>query len=95
MGVPKATVKSSAGGGAASPALTGQVNALENQLSELKLQNDTLEKERQFYFDKLRELEMLLQVRSATDGLGGDILKILYASEDEKVAIDEGGTLTI
>jgi hypothetical protein len=38
---------------------------------------------------------MLLQVRSQTDGLGGDILKILYASEDEKVAINEAGTLTI
>lgn len=71
--------------------MTAKKEVLENQFSELKLQNDTLEKERQFYFEKLREIEYLLQARSATQGhpLGGEVLKILYASEDEKVTIEE------
>jgi len=49
-----------AGNGVANTALQGQVTQLEGQLQELKLQNDTLEKERLFYFDKLREIEFLL-----------------------------------
>ena len=83
-------------GGAASSA---QVKQLETQLQELKLQNDTLDKERDFYFSKLRDIEMLLQARSLTDGpgkeLGEDILKILYAAEEEKVEVGAGGDLTI
>merc|ERR1711957_659731 len=72
---------------------------LGGQVQELKLQNGTLEKERLFYFDKLREIEFLLQARQVeqqqSNNLGQDILKILYASEDEKVAIDNEGMLTI
>lgn len=82
---------------AASAELKGKVTQLEGQLQEIKLQNDTLEKERLFYFDKLQEIEFLLQARQSesNDGLGADILKILYASEDEKVTIENGGKLTI
>ena len=68
-------------------------------MQELKLQNDTLDKERDFYFSKLRDIEMLLQARQLTDGpgkeLGDDILKILYAAEEEKVEVGAGGDLTI
>ena len=52
------------------------------------MQNDTLDKERDFYFGKLRDIEVLLQARSAESSqnqIAQDILKILYASEDEKV----------
>ena len=83
------------GGAAANAELTGQVSQLEGQLQELKLQNDTLEKERLFYFEKLREIEFLLQARQVEESLGQDILKILYASEDEKVTIGNEGVLTI
>lgn len=75
-----------------------QVKKLEGQIQELRLQNDTLDKERDFYFTKLRDIEMLLQARSVEsegDGLGPDILKILYASEDEKVTVAGDGILTI
>ena len=64
----------------------------------MKLQNDTLDKERDFYFSKLRDIEMLLQARgveSSDNVLGKDILKILYASEEEKVSVASDGLLTI
>ena len=57
---------------------------------------DTVEKERDFYFGKLRDIEMLLQANeSKKTPLTDNILKILYASEEEKVLIDETGSLTI
>ena len=40
---------------------TGDTVALQAELSEMKLNMDTLEKERDFYFGKLRDIEMLLQ----------------------------------
>lgn len=84
---------SSVGGGSA------QAKALEGQIAELKLQNDTLDKERDFYFGKLRDIELLLQARPLEAGpgqeLSQDILKILYAAEDEKVTVTQEGELTI
>lgn len=83
-------------GGAAGGAASAQLQA---QLQEMKLQNDTLDKERDFYFSKLRDIEMLLQARNLEEGpgkeLGQDVLKILYAAEEEKVDVGQGGELTI
>lgn len=62
VGAPRITA-AAASGGQANKALENKVGNLEGQLQELKLQNDTLEKERLFYFDKLREIEFLLQAR--------------------------------
>lgn len=64
------------------------------------MQNATLDQERDFYFTKLRDIEMLLQARGVAEmdsgnELGQDILKILYASEEEKVAVASDGKLTI
>lgn len=57
---------------------------------------DTLEKERDFYFGKLRDIELYLQAnQDQAIPLSENVLKILYASEEEKVNIDEKGTLTI
>ena len=48
------------------------------------MNNDTLDKEREFYFGKLRDIEEMLQKRGLeNDTLGSEILKILYASEEE------------
>ena len=66
----------------------GNQNVLLQQIDELKLQNSTLVKERDFYFGKLRDIEILLQARGGEandDPIAQDILKILYASEEEKV----------
>ena len=62
----------------------------------MKLIMQTLEKERDFYFGKLRDIEMLLQANQPLqNALTENILKILYASEEEKVIIDDDGALTI
>lgn len=56
-------VRKQIGSGASS---MGSANTakLEEQISELKLHNDTLDKEREFYFSKLRDIELLLQARN-------------------------------
>jgi len=93
-GVPRAS-----GGAAAAGASAAKVLELEATVQEMRLQNDTLDKERDFYFTKLRDIEMLLQGRPMEPGPGNDlsqdILKILYAAEDEKVEVSASGELTI
>ncbi len=75
---------------------TAEIKELEGQVSELKLNNDTLDREREFYFGKLRDIEEMLQKRGLDqDPLGSEVLKILYASEEELVTVDEKGMLTI
>ena len=60
------------------------------------MNNDTLDREREFYFGKLRDIEEMLQKRGLDqDPLGSEVLKILYASEEEIVNVDEKGILTI
>ena len=62
----------------------------------MKMNNDTLDREREFYFGKLRDIEEMLQKRGLDqDPLGSEVLKILYASEEEIVNVDEKGLLTI
>lgn len=47
-------------------------------------QVDGLEKERDFYFGKLRDIEILLQAYGGKDkDLVGQVFKILYATEDD------------
>jgi len=65
------------------------VNNLQTQLRESVAQMEGLEKERDFYFDKLRDIEILVQNQlEVMDGEGGDgptlkeIQKILYSTED-------------
>jgi len=68
----------------------------EQKIQELKMNNDTLDREREFYFGKLRDVEELLQKRGLdNDPLGSEILKILYASEEEIVHVDDKGKLSI
>lgn len=54
-------------------------------MNELSLLNDTLARERNFYFNKLREIELLCQDESQNDAekeFKEQILNILYAVED-------------
>lgn len=60
------------------------------------MNNDTLDREREFYFGKLRDIEEMLQKKGLDqDPQGSEILKILYASEEEQVTVNEKGELTI
>lgn len=67
------TSKVAAGGGISGPKVGGgnvkktadggdseNVKHLQSEIHEMKLNMDTLEKERDFYFGKLRDIEMLL-----------------------------------
>lgn len=73
-------------------------NALEESrksYSDLKVDYDGLEKERDFYFEKLREIEVLLQEiedKGESSELTTNIFKILYATADgfeNNVGVDE------
>lgn len=91
-GVPKAAAtKVPAAAGSAA-----ELKQLKEQLAETKATMDTYEKERDFYFGKLRDIEMMLQLQGKEqDPVGSIVLKVLYASEEEKVIIGEAGELKI
>lgn len=55
------------------------------QINELTMLNETLVRERNFYFTKLREIEVMCQQESTTDQekeLKEQITNILYECED-------------
>lgn len=71
------------GGNAGGPT-KAQMQAVEDQISELRLNNDTLDREREFYFGKLIKIEEMLQKKGMDqDGVGSEVIKILQASEEE------------
>ncbi len=54
-------------------------------MNEMKLTVDSLERERDFYYGKLREIEVLCQSNDQVDDknlVTDKILEILYATED-------------
>lgn len=62
-------------------------------LSEIRMEMDGLEKERNFYFDKLRDIEMMLQdLEDNGNGteLTASIFKILYATAEGFDRVAEG-----
>ena len=68
-------------------ALTAEITELKRENSDMKMEMLGLEKERDFYFNKLRDIEIMLQdIEDAGNGtpdtLTKDIFKILYATAD-------------
>ncbi|XP_033246911.1 microtubule-associated protein RP/EB family member 1 isoform X3 [Drosophila miranda] len=63
---------------------TQQIDELSSQVMEMRINLEGLEKERDFYFSKLRDIEILCQEaeEGATTPLVQKILDILYATED-------------
>ncbi|KAM9788160.1 microtubule-associated protein RP/EB family member 3a isoform X2 [Syngnathus typhle] len=60
-----------------------EITELNQQLMELKLTVDGLEKERDFYFSKLRDIELICQEHeSETNPVLSRIIDILYATEE-------------
>lgn len=71
------------GGGANSAELLAQIEDLNAQLMESKLTIEGLEKERDFYFAKLRDIEVLGQEYEVEGGkMIERIQAVLYATED-------------
>jgi len=83
---PKATTKSPAKGGGDEK----EVGVLNAQLDKLKQTVEGLEKERNFYFGKLRSIEVLCQQDEHKDiEITGKILQVLYSTEEEEKAPEE------
>ncbi|KAL0421891.1 UNVERIFIED_CONTAM: Microtubule-associated protein RP/EB family member 1B [Sesamum latifolium] len=62
-----------------------EIKALTKEVSDLKQSVEGLEKERDFYYEKLREIEVLCQSPELEDNpVVVEIKKILYAAEEEE-----------
>jgi len=94
----RAPAKASSGGGggrrAASREEVGhqglaRVEALSQQVLEMKLTIDGLEKERDFYFGKLRDIELVVQEFGDDGEFSQSVLDILYATEEGFAVPDE------
>ena len=67
-----------------------QIDELTAQIVDMKLTVEELEKERDFYFGKLRDVEVMCQENEASGGeLVRKVLDILYQTEDGFVVPDE------
>lgn len=66
------------------------VDGLKEQITELKLSVDNLEKERDFYFAKLRDIEILCQHPGLENfPVVMAVQRILYAADDSPAVMDE------
>ncbi|PWA41160.1 Calponin homology domain-containing protein [Artemisia annua] len=78
------------------PAPSVDTSAYDQQITELKLTMDSLEKERDFYFAKLRDVEILCQHPSISNLPAIDaIKKILYAAEDDPSIVEEAQAMIL
>lgn len=73
---------------------------METKITEIETALVDLEKERDFYFGKLRNVELMLQVQqdknfdgADLDAVVGKIFKVLYATAEEDVDVDEEGEI--
>ncbi|XP_053322103.1 microtubule-associated protein RP/EB family member 2 isoform X3 [Spea bombifrons] len=70
--------------------LETQVTQLNEQVHSLKLALEGVEKERDFYFGKLREIELLCQAHGQEgDDLVQRLMEVLYAAEDQEGHTDQ------
>lgn len=94
-GTSAASTAATAASAAETLALKNANEGLNKQLAEMKLEMDGLVTERDFYFDKLRDVEMMLQeLEDAGKGtpLTAAVFKILYATADGFEAQDKPET---
>lgn len=74
----------------ASGASSAEVQALSKEITDLKLSADILAKERDFYFSKLRDIEILCQTPELEHlPMAIAIKKILYAADAKESALAE------
>ncbi|KAI3799007.1 hypothetical protein L1987_34295 [Smallanthus sonchifolius] len=80
----------------AKPSPTINVTAYDQQITELKLTMDSLEKERDFYFGKLRDIEILCQSPNISNLPIIDAIKrILYAAEEDASIVEEAQAIIL
>ncbi|KAE8672559.1 Microtubule-associated protein RP/EB family member 1A [Hibiscus syriacus] len=71
-------------------AASSEVRALSKEIHDLKLSVDLLEKERDFYFAKLRDIEILCQTAQVENHpIALAVKKILYAADAQDSALEE------
>ncbi|XP_054822564.1 microtubule-associated protein RP/EB family member 1B-like [Prosopis cineraria] len=69
---------------------SADIQALSQEITDLKLSVDVLEKERDFYYAKLRDIEILCQTPQLENvPMTIAIKKILYAADAKESALDE------
>ncbi|KAJ0104715.1 hypothetical protein Patl1_17810 [Pistacia atlantica] len=67
-----------------------EIQALSKEITDLKLSVDLLEKERDFYFAKLRDIEILCQTSELENlPMSLAVKKILYAADAKESALAE------
>ncbi|CAA0384878.1 unnamed protein product [Arabidopsis thaliana] len=72
------------------PAKAAEVQALSKELVDLKISTDLLEKERDFYFSKLRDVEILCQTPELDDlPIVVAVKKILYATDANESVLED------
>eukprot|EP01119_Soliformovum_irregulare_P001827 TRINITY_DN11637_c0_g1_i1.p1 TRINITY_DN11637_c0_g1~~TRINITY_DN11637_c0_g1_i1.p1 ORF type:complete len:277 (+),score=56.19 TRINITY_DN11637_c0_g1_i1:38-832(+) len=87
----KAPAKQASASSASAPADNSKLQEAAQQIAELKLTIDGIEKERDFYFEKLRAIEIrCLDRPDQEDPFVKDLLKIMYATEDGDAAAAAG-----
>ncbi|GMI78190.1 microtubule end binding protein EB1A, ARABIDOPSIS THALIANA MICROTUBULE END BINDING PROTEIN EB1A [Hibiscus trionum] len=71
-------------------AASSDIRALSKEITDLKLSVDLLEKERDFYFAKLRDIEILCQSPQVENHpIAVAVKKILYAADAKESALEE------
>ncbi|KAK9008873.1 hypothetical protein V6N11_080350 [Hibiscus sabdariffa] len=76
--------------GKSGAAASSDVRALSKEITDLKLSVDLLEKERDFYFAKLRDIEILCQTPQVENHpIAVAVKKILYAADAKESALEE------
>lgn len=69
-----------------------RIGDLTAHAEELRTTVESLEKERDFYFGKLRDIEILMQTYTGPDkSMVDNVLKVMYACEEDFVGVDEAG----
>ncbi|KAJ0241680.1 Calponin homology domain-containing protein [Hirschfeldia incana] len=72
------------------PAKSAQVQVLSKEIADLKISFDLLERERDFYFSKLRDVELLCQTPEVEDlPIVVAVKKILYATDANESALED------
>lgn len=69
-----------------------KIQDLNQQMADLKVTVDALEKERDFYFGKLRSIEIQCQSHPEKDSdIAAQVLKILYETDEESGFVNQDG----